>query len=72
MKEKVIDMAMCLKPTRAFMAVKLHTAGKVEVGQRLHGIWMQDGNFYYPMSQRGGEIVVCIGTPEFFGPIVEG
>lgn len=41
------------------------------IGQRFYGIWMQDGRFYFPMTQSNGKIVICSGGPHEFGPIIE-
>jgi len=44
----------------------------ISTGQRFYGTWMQDGRFYYPMTQPDGKIVICAGGTNEFGPIVEG
>jgi hypothetical protein len=41
------------------------------IGQRFYGHWMQDGRFYFPMTQPSGKIVICSGGPHEFGPIIE-
>mgnify|MGYP007071625177 FL=1 len=43
----------------------------IKIGQRFYGIWMQDGRFYFPMTQPSGKIVICSGGPHEFGPIIE-
>jgi len=47
------------------------TATPIRPGQRFYGHWMQDGRFYYPMTQKDGSIVICAGGKYEFGPIIE-
>ncbi len=42
--------------------------GGVKFGQRIHGIWLTDGNFYFPISN-GTKNEIHIAGPEQFGPL---
>lgn len=63
--------AMALLNTRAMTASGIPTAEPIKTGERFYGHWMQDGRFYYPMTQKDGSVVICAGGKYEFGPIIE-
>ena len=63
------DMAMALDDFEAMSAWRV--CGKVKAGQRLHGVWMPDGLFYFPMSEKNGKTAVCFASRSDVGPIIE-
>jgi hypothetical protein len=63
--------AMALRDGFAVQAGGGLSKSFVQTGQRFYGIWMQDGRFYFPMTQPDGSIVVCVGGVFEFGPIIE-
>ncbi len=67
--DRLPDMAMSL--ANQSMRNLSGSSNYVTTGERLYGIWMQDGNFYFPMSQRDGKTAVYFGGRSQFGPIVE-
>ena len=54
------DLAMCL----------VHNVTGVKFGQKIHGIWLSDGNFYFPMSN-GTNSEIHVAGPFEFGPVSE-
>ena len=64
-------MAMCLRDQFARGVAGNRLGQKVKTGERFYGTWMQDGRFYYPMSQPDGGVVICSGGTDEFGPIIE-
>jgi len=64
--------AMALRSGWAVKANGHLSKSVIQIGQRFYGAWMQDGRFYYPMTQPDGKIVICAGGENEFGPIVEG
>lgn len=46
-------------------------AGAVKFGQRLHGDWMNDGRFLFPMTQPDGKTAACIASADLVAPIIE-
>lgn len=55
------DLAMCLTD---------NAPGGVKFGQRIHGIWLADGNFYFPISD-GSRNKIHVGLPFEFSAISE-
>lgn len=53
------DLAMCLTD---------NAPGGVKFGERIHGIWLSDGNFYFPVSN-GTKSEIHVGRPFEFGPL---
>ena len=50
------------------MCLTDNAPGGVKFGQRIHGIWLADGNFYYPVTA-GDRTRIHVGLPVEFGPI---
>lgn len=45
---------------------------KIQTGQRLHGIWLLDGFFYFPLTSADEEIFIFSVSRGFVGNIIEG
>ena len=66
------DMAMALTYFSATStSARWKDCGSVFIGQRLHGAWLPDGFFYFPMTLKDGSTAVCIASRDNVGPIIE-
>lgn len=66
MKETFTELSECLSGFTAHSTTGCPDCGKVEAGQHISGVWMMDGNFYFPMSQPDGTVAICVGLAENF------